>query len=81
MWIDTPIAATMKPPPKHKAAVSIALRGPTRSSQVPVNAAERPRNTIARLKIQPSWVSFQSPGTDLVMPSSRVIGPLNTENA
>src|SRR5579875_416335 len=71
----------MKPPPKQSAAVNIALRGPTRSSQVPVKAAERPRNTIPRLKIQPSWVSLQSPGTDFVIPISRVIGPLKTENA
>ena len=33
---------------------------------------------MAILNIQPSWVSFQSPGADWVMPSSLVIGKLNT---
>ena len=32
-------------------------------------------------KIQPSSVSFQSPGADCVMPISLVIGRLNTLNA
>ena len=31
--------------------------------------------------IQPSSVSFQSPGADCVMPSSLVIGRLNTLSA
>jgi hypothetical protein len=30
------------------------------------------------VKIQPSWVSFQSPGTDFVTPSWRASGRLNT---
>ena len=70
-----------KPPPKQSAAVNIALRGPTRSSQVPVKAAANPRNTMAMEKIQPSSVSFQSSGADSVMPISLVIGRLNTLKA
>ena len=59
----------------------MALRGPTRSSHVPVKAAARPRNTMAMENIQPSWVSFQSSGADSVMPISRVMGRLNTLKA
>src|SRR5690606_35955048 len=40
-----------------------------------------PRKKIASEKIQPSWVSFQSSGVDSLMPSSFVIGRLNTLNA
>ncbi len=76
-----PIAETRKPPPKHKAAANIALRGPPSSTQRPSTAAEAPRKKIARLKIQPSSVSFQSPGADWVMPISLVIGRLKTLNA
>ena len=36
---------------------------------------------MAMEKIQPRSVSFQSPGADLVMPISLVIGRLNTLNA
>jgi hypothetical protein len=61
--------------------VNIALRGPPSSTHRPSKAAEVPRMKIARLKIQPSWVSFQSPGAGRVMPISLVIGRLNTLNA
>jgi hypothetical protein len=61
--------------------VNIATRGPTRSIQRPAKAADRPRNTIARLKIQPRVVSLQSCGVDCVMPITLVSGPLNTLNA
>ena len=40
------------PPPQQSAATSPALRGPSRSSQPPNNAAERPRNTIPIVKVQ-----------------------------
>jgi hypothetical protein len=71
----------MKPPPKQHAATAIVLRGPAPSSHLPPNAADKPRTTIAMLKIQPSVVSFQSSGEDAVIPSTFVIGPLNTLNA
>ncbi len=63
------------------AAASIALRGPARSTHRPKTAAERPRKTIARLKVQPMVLSFQSPGTERVMPSEWESGRLNTLNA
>ena len=81
LWRRTPNAETRKPPPKHKAAVNIARRGPLSSTQRPSSAAELPRIKIARLKIQPSSVSFQSAGADLVMPINLVIGRLKTLNA
>jgi hypothetical protein len=40
-----------------------------------------PSMAIAIEKIQPSSVSFQSPGADCEMPSSLVIGRLKTLNA
>ena len=46
-----PAAPIRKPPPQHRAAVNIAMRGPTRSTQVPSTAAERPSITIAIEKI------------------------------
>ncbi len=70
-----------KPPLKHTAAANMALRGPAASSHLPKMAADRPRNTIAMLKIQPSVVSFQSSGTDSVIPMTRVSGRLNTLKA
>src|SRR6476619_2708379 len=70
-----------KPAAQHKAAVNIALRGPPSSTQRPNTADEAPRKKIASEKIQPSWVNFQSPGADCVMPSSLVIGRLSTLNA
>ncbi|WHZ13067.1 MAG: hypothetical protein OJF60_003508 [Burkholderiaceae bacterium] len=78
---ETPTAETRKPPAQHSAAVNIALRGPPSSTQRPNTADDTPRKKIASEKIQPSWVSFQSPGADWVMPSSLVIGRLNTLNA
>ena len=40
------------PEPQQTAAVAIALRGPTRSTQVPNTAAESPSITMASEKIQ-----------------------------
>ena len=60
----TPRAATRKPPEKHRAEASIALRGPARSTHFPPKAAERPRMRMAKLKIHPRVVSFQSSGAD-----------------
>ena len=71
----------MNPPEKHNAAVNIAMRGPTRSTQRPNTAADRPRKTMAMEKIQPSSGKFQSPGAEAVIPSSRVIGRLKGEKA
>ena len=71
----------MKPPPKHSAAVNMALRGPPSSTQRPSSAADNPRKKMPRLKIQPRSVSSQSPGAGLVMPMSLVIGRLNTLKA
>ena len=52
----------MKPAVQHRPAVNIARRGPPSSTQRPNAAAEVPRKKIARVKTQPSSVSFQSPG-------------------
>src|SRR5271166_5859406 len=76
-----PTAATMKPPPKHNAAVNIDLRGPTRSTQRPKTAADSPRMAIAIEKVHPTSVNFQSEGSECVMPSNLVNGKLNVEKA
>ena len=85
MWIGPILqkanAESKKPPAHRQPAVNIALRGPPSSTQRPNTAAEPPRNSIASEKIQPSSVSFQSPGADCVMPMSLVIGRLNTLSA
>ena len=62
LWMYTPSPATIKPPQNNTAAANIALRGPTLSTQRPNTAADNPRNTIARLKIQPRFEIDQSPG-------------------
>src|SRR5690242_8122180 len=77
----TPMADSRKPPAHRHPAVNIALRGPPSSTQRPNSADEMPSMAIAIEKIQPSWVSFQSPGADCEMPSSLVIGRLKTLNA
>ena len=71
----------MNPPPKHRAAVNIDLRGPTRSTQRPNRAADRPRKAIAIENVQPTSVSFQSPGAEWLKPMSLVSGKLKVENA
>ena len=71
----------MKPPPKQSAAANIVLRGPTRSTQRPKTAAERPRKKIARLKIQASGGWVQSPGAEAVTPITLVSGNLKTLKA
>ena len=80
MRVDTD-RGEKKPPAQHSAAVNIALRGPPSSTQRPNTAADPPRNTMAIENIQPSSVSFQSPARTVVMPSSLVIGRLNTLSA
>jgi hypothetical protein len=80
-WRETPSAETRKPPAQHSAAVNIARRGPPSSTQRPNTAAEAPRKMIAKLKIQPSSVSFQSSEVDWVIPMSLVSGRLNTLKA
>ena len=55
-----PAEPTMKPTPQHRAAASIALRGPDRSTQVPSTAAERPSITIAIENTQPIAVRLVS---------------------
>ena len=59
----------------------MALRGPTRSSQVPNSAADTPRNTMATLKTHPMVLSDQSPAVDAVIPMERDSGMLKTLNA
>jgi hypothetical protein len=61
--------------------VNIARRGPPSSTHRPRSAAEAPRKKIARLKIQPSSVSFQSSGADWEMPINLLIGKLKTLKA
>src|SRR6185312_7209387 len=77
----TPAAEMRNPPPKQKAAATMARRGPPSSTQRPNTAADTPRKTIASVKIQPRSVSFQSPGAGLPTPMRRVIGRLNTLKA
>jgi hypothetical protein len=48
------------PPPQQSAAITPTLRGPTRSSQPPQMAAERPRKTKNSVYIQPSVEIGQS---------------------
>src|SRR5947207_13016789 len=71
----------MKPPAKHVADANIALRGPAPSSQRPKVNAERPRQTIATLKIHPIVVSFQSPAAGRDPPINVESGRLNTLKA
>jgi hypothetical protein len=74
---STPIAEMTRPPQKQQAAANMARRGPPSSTQRPSTAAERPKNTMAIEKIQPSSVSFQSLGAESVMPMTRLRGMLN----
>src|SRR5882757_8293018 len=76
-----PTAATRKPPPKHRAETNMDLRGPTRSTQRPKTAADRPRRTMAIENVQPTSVNFQSDGAEWVMPINLVRGKLKVENA
>ena len=48
-----PAAPTRKPVPQKEAATNIDLRGPLRSTQVPMKAAESPSITMAMEKITP----------------------------
>ena len=76
--METPRAATKNPAAKKTAEANIALRGPAFSTHLPPKAAESPRQTIARLKIQPRVVSFQSSGAESVRPINFDIGRLKT---
>src|ERR1700735_3108222 len=71
----------MNPPPKHRAATNIDMRGPTRSTQRPNRAAATPRTAIAIENVQPTSVNFQSAGADWVIPISLVSGKLKVEKA
>src|SRR5579884_949532 len=51
-----------RPPQNSSAAANIDIRGPTRSTHFPANAAARPRKMIAMLKIQVTLAIDQSPG-------------------
>ena len=79
LWTCTPNAATRKPAPKQQAATNMALRGPTRSIQVPNSAADAPSTAKAMLNTQPTVASAQSSGAEWVMPMSLVSGALKTE--
>ena len=72
-----------KPPPKHSAEASMALRGPTRSSHLPNTAAERPSSTMAMEKITASCPGVQSSAAGLsTLPLMRApMGFLNTLKA
>src|SRR6185295_14115763 len=69
-----------KPPPQQQAATNPAFRGPSRSTHAPKMAAEDPSITKNNVYIQPSELSFQSPGADAVMPIARLSGSQNTLN-
>src|SRR5581483_3039292 len=79
--VEMPSAPTRNPIPQQSAATKPLFRGPWACTHLPKIAAETPSTAIARVKIQPSSVSFQSPGIDLVTPSCLVKGRLNTLNA
>ena len=49
-----PIVETRKPSTQKPPAATIAIRGPTRSTQVPAMAEEMPSMAMAREKIQPT---------------------------
>ena len=55
-----PSAPTRKPAAQKQAAVNIDLRGPTRSTQVPRTAADRPSITIAIENTMPICVLLVS---------------------
>src|SRR5712672_1131424 len=74
----TPNAEMRNPLLQHAAETTPTLLGPASSNHGPANAAERPRNTIARVNDHPMVVNFQSPGADWVMPMARDSGTLNT---
>src|SRR3954471_1258269 len=76
-----PSAEMKNPSPQQQAATTPLFRGPACSSHRPKTAAERPRKTMAMVKIQASSVCFQSPGADSVMPRTLVSGSLKTLNA
>jgi hypothetical protein len=71
----------MKPPPKHSADTNMALRGPTRSTQRPNSAAERPKMAMAMENVHPTSLRFQSPGAEWSIPISLLRGRLKTEKA
>ena len=72
-----------KPPAKHSAEASMALRGPTRSSHLPNTAAESPSSTMAMENVQPICPAVQSVGSGLstLRLMSAPSGFLNTLNA
>ncbi len=76
-----PMAERKKPTLQQHAATTPLLRGPTCSIQRPNTAADSPRNTMARVKIQASSVCFQSPAAGAVTPRTLVSGSLNTLKA
>ena len=55
-----PSAPTRKPLDQKRAATNIAARGPWRSTQVPITAADSPSITIAIEKIHPMAVRLES---------------------
>ena len=57
------------------------VRVPAWAERVLGIAADVPSKKMAMLKIQPSCVSFQSPGAESVIPRSFDIGKLNTLKA
>ncbi len=76
-----PSAPTRNPSPQQTAATKPLLRGPCACTHLPNSAADAPSTKMAMVKIQPSWVSRQSPATAFVTPSWRVSGRLNTLSA
>ena len=55
-----PSAPTRNPVPQKQAEVNIALRGPLRSTQVPITAADSPSITIAIENTIPIAVLLES---------------------
>ena len=60
------------PPPQQSAATVPTLRGPTSSSHLPAIAADRPRKTIATVKIQTTSESRQSSAAGVTTPNTRI---------
>src|SRR6185312_15504368 len=88
-----PSAPSRKPPPQQHAATKPALRGPTRSSQPPHSAADKPRKTMNNVNVNVSAPTDQSHvvvnnspiqpvpaahAIGLLMPSARASGNQNT---
>jgi hypothetical protein len=75
------MALTTKPVPQQAAAASATVLGPTCSIHRPATAAERPRETMATVKIHVTCVRDQSPAALATTPRTFINGGLKTLQA